>query len=91
MIINMARSKGPGFACPSCGGRTDVINSGAVRKSLMPGVKRRRSCLCGYRVTTYEFPKDNIFLTQILKEVKKIDESSRKLINMTTYKNQDDD
>lgn len=39
-----------GFRCPNCGGPTAVIDS----RSSPEGIRRRRVCHCGFRLTTYE-------------------------------------
>lgn len=47
-----------GFACPTCGApKTDVKDS---RPREAGGIRRRRTCGCGHRFTTYEFAADDI-------------------------------
>lgn len=67
--------------CPSCGGKTDVVDS---RPTDM-GVRRRRQCFaCGERFTTYE--KMTIVsdpdVTEALKEAIEINKSELKRLRM---------
>lgn len=45
---------GSGFACPQCGGRTQVVDSRRIKW----GIRRRRECVkCESRFTTTEVRK----------------------------------
>ena len=50
----LTRGKSIGFPCPRCTGKTRVTDSRPTEVFGAPSVRRRRTCSCGWRDTTYE-------------------------------------
>jgi len=73
------RDSGTNYPCPAC----DNKNTGVVDSRMVKGAKRRRrSCKCGERFTTYEIEQTS--LGDILEKNKLFDKVREKLSTLTT-------
>lgn len=73
------RTSGASFRCPTCNGRTRVVDSRGVRDPL--SIRRRRECLkrSKHRFTTYESSLDLRHFNKLTGELKS---SARKFLKL---------